>query len=84
MRDEDPMVLTISKDEIVYIKEEAVHLSRLVERLLPEMERRQDKSVFVKGDRAVRYGAILEVIQILNQAGVHRVGLVTDPRVNDN
>ena len=79
LRTEDPMVLTVSKDEIVYIKDQPVHPSQLMDRLKPLMEQRQDDAVFLKGDRDVEYGAVLRVVEILNDAGVFRVGLVTEP-----
>ncbi len=78
LRDPDPMVLTVSKDEIVYIKDDPVHPSQLVERLLPLMESRDDQMVFLKGDREVPYEAVLRVIEILNRAGIDRIALVTE------
>ncbi|HVS14459.1 MAG TPA: ExbD/TolR family protein [Thermoanaerobaculia bacterium] len=79
LRTEDPMVITVTKDELVYIKNEPVHPSQLVERLQPLMEGRRDESVFIKGDRDAPYGAVLRVIDIVNAAGTYRIGLVTEP-----
>ena len=78
LRDEDPMVLTITKDGLVYIKDNPVQASRLSETLLPLMESREDQSVFLKADRDVPYGAVQDVMAIINQAGTFRVGLVTE------
>lgn len=79
LREADPMVLTVSRDELVYIKDTPVHPSQLEEQLLPLMESRADQTVFVKADREVAYVAVLRVIEILNRAGVFQVGLVTEP-----
>ncbi|HVS65833.1 MAG TPA: ExbD/TolR family protein [Thermoanaerobaculia bacterium] len=79
LRNEDPMVITVTKEELVYLKNEPVHPSQLVERLRPVMEGRQDESVFIKGDRDAPYGAVLRVIDIINAAGTYRIGLVTEP-----
>jgi biopolymer transport protein TolR len=79
LRNEDPMVITVTKEELVYLKNEPVHPSQLVERLKPVMEGRQDESVFIKGDRDAPYGAVLRVIDIINAAGTYRIGLVTEP-----
>jgi biopolymer transport protein TolR len=79
LRTEDPMVITVTKDELVYLKNEPVHPSQLVERLRPIMEGRRDESVFIKGDRDAPYGAVLRVIDIINAAGTYRIGLVTEP-----
>lgn len=78
MRDEDPMVLTITRDGLVYIKDNPVQASSLSETLLPLMESRDDQSVFLKADRDVPYGAVQDVMAIINQAGTFRIGLVTE------
>jgi len=79
LKTEDPMVLTVTKDELVYIKDDPVQPSQLGERLIPLMADREGETVFVKGDKDVRFGLILEVIQLVNDAGIYKVGLVTQP-----
>lgn len=78
MRDEDPMVLTVTKNQLIYVKDNPVQASQLTETLLPLMESRDDQSVFLKADKDVPYGLVLEVIDIINQAGTFRIGLVTE------
>ena len=79
LRTEDPMVLTVTTDELVYIKDDPVQPTQLAERLVPLMAEREGETVFVKGDKNVRFGLVLEVIQIVNDAGIYKVGLVTQP-----
>ncbi|MEM1248700.1 MAG: ExbD/TolR family protein [Acidobacteriota bacterium] len=79
LRTEDPMVLTVTTDELVYIKDDPVQPSQLAERLVPLMAEREGETVFVKGDKNVRFGLVLEVIQTVNDAGIYKVGLVTQP-----
>lgn len=79
LRVENPLVLSINRDGLVYVQDEPVHPSQLVERLTPLLEARGDDSVFLKGDQSLPYGKVLEVLDLLNQGGVHNVGLVTQP-----
>ena len=79
LRTEDPMVLTVTTDELVYIKDDPVQPSQLAERLVPLMAEREGETVFVKGDKNVRFGLVLEVIQTVNDAGIYKLGLVTQP-----
>jgi biopolymer transport protein TolR len=79
LRVENPLVLSINRDGLVYVQDEPVHPSQLVERLTPLLQSRGDDSVFLKGDRDLPYGKVLEVLDLLNQGGVHNVGLVTQP-----
>jgi biopolymer transport protein TolR len=74
---ENPLVLSINQDGLVYILDTPVHPSQLVERLLPLLETRGDKSVFLKGDEEVPFGRVVEVLDLLQQGGVTQVGVVT-------
>jgi biopolymer transport protein TolR len=78
MRVDDPLVLSINLDGLVYVQSDPVHPSQLVERLLPLLESRQDKSVFLKGDRELAYGKVIEVLDILHRGGIRQIGMVTE------
>jgi biopolymer transport protein TolR len=78
LRVEDPLVVSIDRDGLVYLRELPVHPSQLVERLLPMLEARGDTSVFLKGDRDVPYGRVIEVLDILHRGGIVHVGMVTE------
>jgi biopolymer transport protein TolR len=79
IRDEDPMILTIARNDLVYIKDEPVATALLVDRLLPMLELRDYEAVFVKGDEDVPYGRIIDVLDVLERADIHRVSLVVEP-----
>ena len=78
LRVEDPMVLSLNKQGLVFIRDQPVHPSQLVDRLRPLLEARGDNSVFLKGDKDLAYGKVIEVLDVLHQGGVTRVGLVTE------
>jgi biopolymer transport protein TolR len=78
LRVEDPMVLSLNKQGLVFIRDQPVHPSQLVDRLRPLLEARGDDSVFLKGDKDLAYGKVIEVLDVLHQGGVTRVGLVTE------
>ncbi len=75
----DPLVLSINRDGIVYLRDTPVHPSQLVQRLLPQLQARAQKSVFLKGDKDVPYGKVIEVLEVLRQGGIVDVGMVTEP-----
>jgi biopolymer transport protein TolR len=75
---EDPLVVSINKDGLVYIQETPVATADLVERLRSTIARRHDDSVFLKGDREVAYGKIIDVLDILQRGGIQHVGMVTE------
>ena len=78
LRVDDPLVLSVNRDGLVYVQDEPIHPSQLIERLMPLIEARDDDTVFLKGDRELPYGQIIEVLDILNRGGIQQVGMVTE------
>ena len=77
-RANDPMVLSIAANGLVYVKDKPVHPTKLLEVLTPLVRGRSDETVFLKGDRDVPYGRVIEVLDILHRGGIEKVGMVTD------
>lgn len=78
MRVDDPLVLSVNRDGLVYVQEEPIHPSQLIERLQPLITARGDDTVFLKGDRELPYGVIMEILGILHDGGIQHVGMVTE------
>lgn len=75
---DDPLILSVNRDGLVYVQDEPIHPSQLMERLTPLLEARNEDTVFLKGDRELPYGTIMEILVILNKGGVLQVGMVTE------
>jgi len=81
-RVDDPIVLTMNRNKIVFIRETPVHPSQLVDRLLPLLEARGEESLLLKADRDLPYGDVMDLLAMLNRGGITNVGMVTEaPRV---
>jgi biopolymer transport protein TolR len=78
VRSEDPLVLSIKEDGLVYLQEQPVHETLLVERLKAMIAARGDDSVFLRGDRRVPYGRVVEVMNLLYEGGITSIGMVTE------
>ena len=78
MRVEDPLVVSIDRDGNVYLQETRIAAEDLVDRLTDQIKARGDDSVFLKGDRDVPYGRIIEILDVLHRGGIVRVGMVTE------
>lgn len=75
---DDPLVLSVKPDGLVYIRDQPIHPTQLVERLQPLLAGRSDEQVFLKGDAAVPYGDFIKVVDLLYKGGIRQVGLVTE------
>jgi biopolymer transport protein ExbD len=72
------IVLEYSADKKISINHQDVSLQELEEKLRVIFEERKDKTMFISGDGALRYGDIVNVIDAAKGAGVERVGIVTE------
>jgi biopolymer transport protein TolR len=75
---EDPIVLSINRDGQIYIRETRVPAEELVDRLKSQLAARPDDTVFLKGDRDVAYGRVIDVLDTLQRGGIQHVGMVTE------
>ena len=82
-RVDDPLIVSINRDGLVFLKDTPIHPTQLVDRLTPLLKARGDNSVFLKGDRDVPYGKVVELLDILHRGGIENVGMVTErPSMN--
>ena len=65
------------QNHMLYLGREAINASVLQERVRQKMETAAKKDVFLRGDRAVNLGEVMEVTDMLKAAGVEHVGMVT-------
>lgn len=78
LRKEDPIVLSVNREGLIYLRDRPVHPTKLVEILSPMLRGRSDETVFLKGDRDVAYGRIIEVLDTLHKGGIVKIGMVTE------
>ena len=77
VRGEDPLVVSLSRDGIVYLQETPIHPSQLADRLLPMVQARGEEAVYLKADRGVPYGQVVDLLEVLRRGGIVNVGMVT-------
>jgi biopolymer transport protein TolR len=77
--DEQKLLLTIDREERVFLGEDEIASERLEDVLLHNERLQREREIFVQADAAVPYGVVVRVLAILRRAGVEDLGLVTDP-----
>jgi biopolymer transport protein TolR len=77
-QDREPLSVTVKRDGKVYIQNTPVGEDELVAKLTAIAANGYDQRIFVRGDRAVDYGRVMEVMGLLSAAGFTHIGLVTD------
>ena len=83
-QDQKPVDIAVDRDGTIHIGDDAVTIEELPDRLsVIASERRQgDKppQVFLRADKALDYGRVMEVMGELNRAGLNRVALVSNAK----
>jgi biopolymer transport protein TolR len=77
---EERWVVTIDRQENLYLNDRPIHLRVLSDRLHLLKDNPVVEFVFLRADRDVPYGRVMLVMDTLKKAGVRRVGMVTGPR----
>jgi len=72
------IVLNYTADKKISINNQDVPLNQLGEKLRSVFEERKEKTMFIMGAGTLRYGEIVEVIDVAKGAGVEKVGIVTE------
>ena len=75
---DEPLEVTVDSSGQVYVQELEVEMAQLVPRLIAITGRKPDTRIFVRGDRTIDYGRVMEVMARINVAGYNRVALVTE------
>jgi biopolymer transport protein TolR len=81
--DEEKLLLTVSKDQKVYLGRDEVPYDRLEATLLSNDRMQREKELYVQADETVPYGFVVKVIAIVKKAGITKLGLVTDPLASE-
>jgi len=75
---DEPIVISIDASSRVYIQETEVPLENLAARLQAITGVKPDTRIFVRGDRAIEYGRVMEVMGSISEAGFNKVSLLAN------
>jgi biopolymer transport protein TolR len=83
---QEAVIVSIDARGRVYLNlgdtpEQPLDIDTLRARVMAALRRDPARNVQVKGDQAVPYGRVIETMTVLQQAGVARIGFLTDPAV---
>ena len=80
---EERLVLTLSKDQVIYLNDRAVPLAGLDAQLRDIFKNRADKTLYLKADQSLAYGLVVETMDRVRRAGVEKLGMVTEPSTRE-
>ena len=73
-----PLVISIDKNEELYLFETIISKDTLIDKLKEITKENKDTRIFVKGDKSISYGVIVETMSRIQSAGFTKVALISD------
>ena len=75
----EPLTLTINSKGEVFIQETKIEFDNLIKKILAVSKNRTDTRIYVRGDKTINYGRVLEVMGKLSGSGFTKVALISEP-----
>ena len=76
------IIISVRQDGTVFIDREKVNASEFPQKFDQVWQSRSGEPVYVRGDRGVSYGSVVEVIGYVKKAGGENVGLVVEEDIS--
>lgn len=77
-QDREPLSVTVARNGKIYLQNTPIAEDDLVPKLEAISANGYDQRIFVRGDKSVDYGRVMEVMAEISAAGFTHIGLVTD------
>ena len=76
--DSEPLTVSVNAEGKIFLQDQPVELAELVAKLQAIAQSNQDRRIFVRGDKALAYGRIMEVMGTIIQGGFTKVALLAE------
>jgi biopolymer transport protein TolR len=80
MPSEERITLIVKKGDIIYMNDNPVSLTEMGKKLKALSS--SNPNVFLKADKDVPYGFVVEVMGEIKEAGIEKLGMITEPKVS--
>jgi biopolymer transport protein TolR len=76
---EERLVITLNKDREIFIDRYRVSREEFQEKLKILYQNRKEGEVFLRADRSLPYGFVVQIMGDIKGAGIEKLGMVTEP-----
>ena len=76
---DEPLTITVDGEGRIYLQETELDLEALAPRLIAITSNNPDVRIFLRFDKTIRYGRVMEVMGTVNGAGFTKIALITEP-----
>ena len=76
---DEQLVVIVTRDGKVQLNDNPLKVEELQKKLIAILQVRPDREVYLRADKNVPYGKVVEVMAAVRNAGVKKLGMVTEP-----
>jgi len=80
MPDSPEVVLAVKKDGTIYVNESKVTMENLQNALEEAFLTVSEKKLYIRADQDIEYGKIVDLIDVMREAGIEIVGIITEKK----
>ena len=77
---EEGLTLTITAEKMIHMEDQIINLFLLEDKLKEYFFNQEKKIVFLRGDKDLPYGFVINIMDIVKRAGVEQIGLISEPK----
>jgi len=77
--EEERLVISLTGKKEIYLNEYKISLESLQRKMKIIFQNKPESAVFLRADRNLPYGFVMEVMAAMRQSGIKRIGMVTEP-----
>ena len=75
---QEPVVVSVNKEGKIFLQETEIDLDQLGPRIVAVSNNKPDTKIFIRGDKGIDYGRVMEVMGTLTSAGFTQVALIVE------
>ncbi len=75
----EPLTLTINAKGEIFIQETKIEFDNIIQKIPAVSNNRTDTRIYVRGDKNINYGRVLEIMGMLSGSGFTKVALISEP-----
>jgi len=77
--EQEHLLITIDKQNQIYINDYQVTMDYLQDKLANILAGRPDREIYLRADKGIPYGTVVQVMSEAKRAGIEKIGMVTVP-----
>ena len=77
-QDSEPLTISVNAEGKIFLQETELPIAELAPKLAAISDNKLDRRIFVRGDKGLAYGRIMEVMATITQGGFTKVALLAE------